>query len=236
MQNITIQECFGSITKEEDLRTLDKTPAPNTLVLETIKPFSGYYSHAPETGMPQTIFIALANNHSFEEIDRATKKIKAYIGYSFDAVKAEVFLNNHNYHCIRLYALEDYSVVPQLQEAYQSDGFKMHNSIGHTEGTAMIKLYKVFLLDEFEPGIYLNKGKSKMGYIEVPSKLNFSQFRKATQEVKNNWNGISFDAAQGTFHRRKGITDTTRIYSNEITTEMLKKLNKLYLKAYENIQ
>jgi len=227
-------ECFGSITKEETLRSIDIKSLPNTFVLETQQPFSGYYSNTPGNKSPHSIFLILSGAYSYERINRATNKIKGFIGFDFDATKAEISMDNTSYTSIRLYALTDYSVIPQIQEAYIADGIKMHSGMGHTEGSAIITLLKVFLIEEFGTGLYINRGKSKMGYIEVGKNINFSQFKTATKTVKNNWDSISFDAAQGHFNRRKGVTDIVRIYSENISERMVEEIAKLYIKAYES--
>lgn len=231
MQNYI--EIFGSIEKEEHLVSLEKNILPGTMVLETAKPFKGYYSEDPADTVPQTIFFVLENTYSAEEIIRVAQKIKSYSKQDFDAVKADVEIFNKTYTTIRVYDLNNYQEIPQIQKSFKSEGFKMKSKFGNINDDCTIKLKKVFLVEQFGDGLYMNRGKSKMGYFSVPENIPYQMFQDIVKQVKNNWNGRSFDAAKGAFFKRSGIQEIIRIYSNRINENMLIDLKFAFISEYE---
>jgi len=229
MQN-NILECFGTITKVEEVQTLDKAVKQNTLVFETVKPFSGYYSHTPEYTSPQTIFLILNADYSAYTINHATQKIKNNLGIDFDAAKANFSVNYENYVCIRIISIDDYAQIALIQEGYSTGGITMHAYSNIPRERAAISIQKVFLLEEFKEGLYMNRGKSPMAYFELPKALSSIQFKDLLSHVNSNWDGSCFDAAQGILYRRKGIVDIVRIYTPDISKDLLEKIASLFIR------
>lgn len=227
-------EISGHIMKEEVLHATQKSIIHGTLVLETKTPFSGYYSQTPSENAPITFFLFTKKDYPIAEIERASAKIKNYLKIDFDAAKAEVVYHNSVHTCIRLYYLQDTSLLEIIQKAFIDEGIKMKNKSSY-EGKALITTKKVFLLEDAGNGIYINKGKSSMFYFTISKALNWSEFASVSNTVKNNWNGSFFDAALGVFQRRKGIEEVVRIYSPEIDIETCKELQKLYQTAIDNL-
>lgn len=221
-------EVYGSIIKEEHLVSLESNIIPGTMVLETLHPFRGYYSKDPTESVPQTIFLATEENYSAEEIYRASQNIKNYYKKDFDAVKAVVEIYNKKYTTIRIYDIKDYSEIVEIQKNFKSEGIKMNSRIGKVDDICLITLKKVFLIEDFGEGVYLNRGKSKMGYFTIEKQLTFAMFQSIAKNVKNNWKGPSFDAALATFFRRNGFEEIVRIFSNQIDLEVIRDLKKAF--------
>ena len=58
-------ETFGSIIKEEQVKTVDHGILPGTFVLENLGMFPGYYStNVPQTGIHDSIFLVLTKKES----------------------------------------------------------------------------------------------------------------------------------------------------------------------------
>jgi len=231
MQNYI--EIFGSIEKEEHLVSLDTNILPGTMVLETSKPFKGYYSEDPTDVVPQTIFFVLDDKYSSEEIYRASQKIKTYLQKDFDALKAYIEIYNKSYTTIRIYDIENYDDISEIQKGFKSEGIKMKSKFGNINDDCKITLNKVFLVEEFGNGLYMNRGKSKMGYFTIPENMSYRMFQNVVKQVKNNWNGLSFDAAQGTFFRRDGLQEVVRIFSNHINEDTLVDLQFAFHAEFE---
>lgn len=223
-------EASGCILKEEQLTTLDKNIIKGTMVLETVNPFSGYYSDDPEIKetIPNTIFFILDDFYYNEDIARATKQIHKYFEEDFDAVRADITIYNTVYSAIRLYDVKNYEIVLKLQQAFNSEGIKFKNKTHNIEGRFQIKLWKVFLVEMVDLGIYMNRSKSKMSYFTINTNFSYKHFAAITQKVKNNWDGKSFDAAIGVFYRKYGMEEIVRIFSNSIDEQMTKELKALY--------
>jgi hypothetical protein len=226
-------ECFGTILKDDEVQPLDNVIIDDTLVFETVKPFAGYYSQMPEFTAPQTIFLAVIADYSAHKIYHLSQSIQETLGITFLAAKAQLSVNNQRFDCIRIYALDDYAHISRIQEGYQSGGVVMHEKLNYTGGPASISVEKVFILEEFKDGMYLNKSTSPKGYFELPKSLSKPQFAELLNLAKSNWTGACFDAAQGTLYRRKGIVDIVRIYTPDITKELLETIASLFIRLSE---
>lgn len=229
----TIIECFGTILRDDEVQPLNNVTIPDTLVFETVKPFAGYYSQMPEFSAPQTIFLAVIADYSAYKIYHLSQEIQERLGITFLAAKAHLYVNNQRFDCIRIYALDDYSKISQIQEGYQAGGVTMHNQLNSPGGSASISVEKVFLLEEFKEGLYLNKSTSPKGYFEIPKSLSKSQFNELQNLAKSNWTGACFDAAMGTLYRRKGIVDIIRIYTPDISKDLLETIATLFTRLAE---
>jgi len=228
-----ILETFGTITKIEEVTTMESSIIPGTLALKLGKAFYGYYSSDPHETVPQTVFLILDKEYTAEEILLAASKIKKYADFDFDALKAEITVGNIAYTSIRLYYVEDYSIVEMLQRYFLKEGLHLKKKVSDVSGIAHIKVKKVFLVDEVADGIYLNRGKSNMGYFEIEKQLNFLQFSEVVKSVRNNSTDLpyTYDAAMGAFYRRESLKPIVRIFDNKVTVERIRDQQKRFNNA-----
>jgi len=122
----------------------------------------------------------------------------------------------------------------KIQEAYQKQGinFLMNKKLkGQLE--AEVKIVKFVTLEQLGGGIYLEEQDNNFGYIEIPEFLNYEAFKKLTMDVKYNWEGHEFDAAQGSFYKDGKLYEFIRILSNKIDADYLSELRNLYLEKME---
>lgn len=223
-------EVFGTLTKTEKVFTIDKKVTNGSLVFEALEPFPGYYHETPFDTKPVYLYLALEENYPLEDVIRISQKIQPEFGKRFDAGKGFIQVINEKYNVLRLRHLNDYNAVEQLQQAFADNGIKpLHKQKKNFEAEAYIKIVKFLTLEPLADGIWLDKREDYHGYIELPKKLSWEEFRELSLSVKYNWMGSKFDAAKGAFYYQRTLHEFVRIYSNKIDTEYLQELQKLYL-------
>lgn len=232
MENTTVLERYGYLTKEESLVSIDKKILPNTLVLEAPEPFPGffnYYSETPADTKPLYIYLGIKDSLNLEDITRATIEIKKYFKPKFAAAFGKVYLHGINVNVIRLRDLDNYDLVPELQERFLNEGVEMQKKLSKKiDSKYFIKLKKFFYLKPLDEGIYIDDTEEDQGYIKIPKKLKWDDFIELTKKVKHNWEGSKFDAAMAHFHDNRQITDLVRIYNNKMSLDYLKGIQKKF--------
>ena len=221
-------ETTGYIKKEETLSDVENNLIQNTLVLESLQPFPGYHGkNLPEKSPPQSLFLIIHNDSSFEEIARITKKIKKEFKHDFNATQGNIYFKTTSYHCIRIKYLKSYTYLPELQRMFQNEGIKFtkHKSVN---ATGLIVINKHFYVDELEESLYHDMEEESKFYIELPEFLPWNDFKEMTMNIKNNIDNSNFDAAQGIFYRRSGIVEVVRLYIDETGVDKIKLIQKMY--------
>ena len=227
-------EVFGTLTKTEQVFTIDKKVANGSLVFEALEPFPGYYHETPFDTKPVYLYLALEENYPLEDVIRVSQKIQPEFGKRFDAGKGFLQVVNEKYNVLRLRHLNDYDAVEQLQHAFAENGIKyLLKQKKNFEAEAYIKIVKFLTLEFLAEGIWLDKREDFHGYIELPKKLSWDEFKELSLSVKYNWDGSKFDAAKGAFYYQGKLHEFVRIYSNKIDSEYLQDLRKLY---YEKLK
>lgn len=216
-------ETFGSIIKEEQVKTVERGILPGTFVLENLGMFPGYYgSNLPHTGIHDSIFLVLTKKESTEKILRITHNIKKFSGIYFEGASATLCVQNNDYHAIRLRRLTDFDHIAEIQEHYRDAGITFAK-LKHLEEQAVIKIKKVFRMTTLTERILCNDAKD-MYYLKISEQLTWSQFRKIVAQVRNNIRISAFDAALGVIYGKE-IIDVVRIYSTSLTIEELESLH-----------
>jgi hypothetical protein len=223
-----IIETFGSITKVEQLHTLESNILDNTFVLETFEPFPGYHGeNLPSDSIPHHIFLVTKKGYLQEQILRASQKIRKYFKHSYGARQGELHIFNSKLHCIRVKDLPGFELIPELQSCFQSEGIEFMKKRTYNN-TGLIKVNKYFELRQIEEGIYSDLVDLRMFYLEVPLPLNWKLFEQITFSIKNNIDNRNFDAALGLLYR-KDLTDVVRIFEKECSIDRLVYIRSKYL-------
>ncbi|MGM0497085.1 MAG: hypothetical protein ACQESJ_04150 [Bacteroidota bacterium] len=224
-----IVEVTGYIKKQENLVPVGDNIMPNTCVLESLRPFPGYYgSNFPDQSQPRSIFILLREAHDFEEVARKTKNVKERFPHDFNASEGKILIAPYEYHCLRVKYLSSFNFLPELQKEYMEENIKFHKE-KDIKTEAIIKINKVFRVYEKEQGVYRDVEDDYKCYLEIPMQLNWETFVSITADIKNNMVNYMFDAALGVLFRSKSIVDVIRIYDHEKDVEKMKKLRDMYL-------
>jgi hypothetical protein len=67
-------ETLGLLAKEESLTTVKHNIVPNTLVLESLKPFPGYHGeNTPSNTNPEAVYLVTSKKFSTELVYRTAK-------------------------------------------------------------------------------------------------------------------------------------------------------------------
>ncbi|MGQ8337143.1 hypothetical protein ACUNWD_11390 [Sunxiuqinia sp. A32] len=223
-------EVFGTITKKEMVFSIDDKVKPGSLVFEAIKPFPGYYHETPfNNTKPLYMYLALQEHYPLEEIIRATEKVEGVFDEKFDAGKGFLNITSQTFNVLRVRHLNNYDQVGRLQEVYEKHGLKFISKQKKSyEDEAQIKVVKFFNMRPIAEGIYIDGKEEFHAYIEIPKYHEWGDFNELSNRVKYNWDGSSFDAAEGSFFHKGKMHEVVRIYSNKIDLDYLKGLRKLY--------
>lgn len=229
-----IIETMGSITKVEKLETLNNNILENTLVLDEVEPFPGYHGVNLPTGYnPNTVYLILKNEMSTVNIFRLNNHIRKYFKHSFDGTAASVCISNYILPCIRIRNLKNYSIIPDLQRSYISEGvtFMKKKKIS---GEGIIEIKKHFELEEFEDGIFKDNDDPLMFYIRIPQQISWHLFVEINASIRHNIDRLNYDAALGVIYLKE-IYDVVRIFARDMTLDELRTIKGMYaeeLKKY----
>jgi virulence-associated protein VapD len=221
-------ETMGYIKKEASLTTVENNIVPETLVLESLYSYPGYYGeNQPEKPCPRSLFLIVDKTYSLEEIARITAKVKKEFTHDFDMSYGNIYLKRKTYACIRIKYLKSFHFIPELQALLQDYQVKFLKKKALDE-KGIIVIHKNFYVQEMEEGIYSDFEEVK-SYLELPVNLSWENFSQLTHDIKNNLTNNNFDAAQGIFFRKKGIVDVIRVYDCQPGYERFKMIRKMYL-------
>lgn len=223
-------EVFGTLQKDETIFTIKDKIIPGTMVFESLAPFPGYFNEAPNESKPTYLYLGLDDDYSVSDIYRAAQNVREQMDVDVDVAKATVMIYDMHYHVLRLRHIEDYDLIKPIQEALQEEGLRPKFVSGKVkEGACKIHIIKFICMEKVAKGIYLDCGEPDHAYITIPKHMSWDDFEEVTKQVKYNWYGSKFDAAQGSFYRKGRLREFVRVYSKKINENYLKEVCKLYL-------
>ncbi len=225
-----LHEFTGSIIKEETIKTLTKKGIPKTVIYEIEDAYPGYYGLEDQEMRPNFIYIPTKENYSYEDIKRLEKQIKLYCNETFDLSLASIDILNDMQSSIRIKYLQNYDHLIDIQMFMKEEGVNFLKNGKKINRKVLIKTSKVFLVKETEKGIYFDQEESEIAYFELPKRLKWKEFENVALDVKNNWDGIGYDAALAHFNRHNEIVDLVRIYTKENDFKLLNKIKESYLR------
>ena len=235
MKNVII-ETIGTISKAEDLQSMEKNLSGGILALESKHPFPGYYRDIPAGALnPRSVFLVTKNRYDEELIVRTACDISREKGIKFDGAPGKIEVYNIPAYCIRLKRLYSIQDVKTIADAFKEKGFVFQKYTSIKPYNGLIKIQKFFDLEEIDGGVYKNLRSREFFYFEIPRLLDWDTFYNLTQEVRHNVGRILFDAALGTLYRKHRIVDVIRIYDDTADTDHLFRLKDAYLKALQHL-
>jgi len=221
-----ILETFGSIIKEEQVKTVERGILPNTFVLENLGSFPGYYgANLPSHEVPDSIFLIMTQKESTEKILRITHDIKKKSKIEFEGSPASLCVYNNDHNAIRLRYLKGFDHIAEIQEYYRDAGI-VFSKLKRMEENAIIQIKKVFKVESITDKI-LKDEEQDMYYLKIDEQLTWSHFKNVTAQVRNNVQISAFDAALAVIYGAE-LLDLVRIYSTSLSTEELEKLHYKY--------
>ncbi len=221
-----IFETFGSIIKEEQVKTVERGILPNTFVLENLGSFPGYYgANLPSTEKPDSIFLVMPNKQPTEMILRVTHDIKKKTGINFEGSPASLEIYNNMYQAIRLRYLTGFEHIAEIQEHYRDAGITFLKQ-KRIEENAVIQIKKVFKVELLTDKIFKDEERD-IYYLKINEQLTWSHFKKVTLQVRNNLRISAFDAALSVIYGTE-VHDIVRIYSSALSLKELEELHNKY--------
>lgn len=222
-------EIFGTVIKEELVKTVDHHILPNSFVLENLEPYPGYHGeNLPMDQGPDTFFLITNEMYSSEKIFRISHEIRSFTQYQFDGSPARICFGNDIYSAIRIRDLNSYDHLEEIQKFFLDAGihFMKYKQI---EGKALIELKKIFTLEQINEQVYKDS-EGDMYYLQLNKQLTWGKFRSLTRWVKNNLSDSKFDAALAVLYGQD-VHDMIRIYDQHPSEERLASIHKKYLEG-----
>lgn len=218
-------ETFGSIIKEEQLRTVNEGIIPNTFVLENQIPFPGYYGALPTDKVPDSFFLMLMQKESTEKILRLTHIIRNNSHINFEGSPGKICIYNDTYFGIRIRGIEDFSKLEEIQSYYRDNGLEYMKK-RKVDANGIIQIKKVFKVEDVGEDILKDVDRD-MYYLKIGKQITWSNFRTITRRVKNNIENTGFDAALAVIYGSE-VLDLIRIYGKDISMDYLKEIHAKY--------
>lgn len=232
MQQNSVIETIGSITKMENLQSIDNSMVENSLVLRNIDPFPGY--RLPNNqNKPSSYFIILRYRYDPEKINRIIQdltRMRIVINYPS---QGEIITQNALLPCIRFKGISDYSTIPVIQQFLKQHDLQLM-PYQKVDCRARIKIFKTFRIVEISDGLYRDLNDGEKVYIKISNSINWKRFEYITKKIRYNLTDQNFDAALGTIYRFCGTEDVIRIYDANKTLERALTLKKMYIKEIKN--
>jgi hypothetical protein len=236
MKQNEVIETIGSITKMENLLSFEEDVLPNSLVLKNIDPFPGYQTKNKNSNIgnkPGSVFIILRYRYAPEKINHINRDLIASRITDCHPSYGEIITRESILPCIRIKHIENYSLIPIIQNFYKRSDLKLMDH-RHFSGPGRIKIFKAFCLTEIAEGLYRDLNEGEKIYIHIPHSINWKRFEHITKKIKYHIKNPNFDAALGVIYRFCGPEDVVRIYDQEKTLERAVQLRKLYVKEIKS--
>ncbi|MDX2415729.1 MAG: hypothetical protein QNK33_11110 [Bacteroidales bacterium] len=222
---------IGTVTKIEEITSADHIKEAGVMIFETQHPYYGYYgTTVPDDPNASSYFIAIRSQHSDEIIMRAIKMVNNTFPDKFDAVPGRLSFNNKSYGAIRVKCITDEN-IPSFIDALSGQGLEFIVSKKQTTVDALIHITKYFETEEVDDGIFIDLNNDSFAYLRVTKKPEWDKFVSITNHVRNNVEGIIFDAAQAIMYDKEGVIDLVRVYTERRSVENLKIIRNRYLET-----
>ncbi len=230
MEKQIFKNTLAVFTKEEEVKSLNHDILANSSVLEIAHPFPGYYinNFITSESKPQPLLILLKKEVSLESFYRKIHNIKKYVDYKFEAALTDLTLNNKKYNAVRVFDLEAYDNIIDLQKCFINEGFILLKSI-KVDTKAIINVQKFFDLELID-NVYSSTVNSNFIYFKAEKNVSWKSFEHITLKIKHNYSGNKFDAGLGVLFIDNDIQDVVRIYSKDLTAEEIVTLKAMFKK------
>jgi hypothetical protein len=226
---------FGTITKKEQLASVENETNSNALVLENRAPFPGYHgTTVPDHLEPDSLFAICKTLHSEEIILRAIQEVQKQLSFEFDAAPASLMMQNETRTAIRFKELK-YVLVGQVIEEFAKQGIEFRKTKKITPFDVIIRVSKFFSLKQISEFIYSDGDDSRFNYIKIPALVKWDAFESMTFSCRNNCDDKNFDAAMASIYLNKSVTDFVRIYDTNANISKLENIKKKYFEAFDKL-
>ena len=232
MEPNEIIETIGSITKMEELCSIEQNTLRNTMVLRNLNPFPGFRTDLQKDDSfekPVSIFIVLRYRYAPEKINRINKNLVSSRITECYPSTGEIITRNMILPCIRIKGLKDSESIPVIQNFFKRHDLKLMD-YQKVKSKARIKIFKSFKLVEIAEGLYRDLNEGEKVYIRIPQSLNWKKFEYISKKIRYNLKERNFDAAMGNIYRFCGPEDVIRIYDRNKSLKRALELKKHFLR------
>ena len=230
-----IIERFGELIKEEPVSTLSADfLMQDTVAVEAVSPFYGYYNDAPLANKEPYIYLVLDTCYSVNKVSRAVVNIRKKITHPLMADAGTIELPTLTIPVIRIKGIEKFCRIKHLQKHFMDEGIFLRGSLRKVDNEmVVINLQKFLLLREVGSGLYMDEEDSSKGYFVIPDHLTWPAFKALTKEVKYDTSILFFDAAQAVIFEHQRVIDLVRVYREDLALEKLAAIRDRYLKVLQ---
>ncbi len=227
-------QVFGSLMKVENLWCLEEYGIKNTCILESFKGYPGYYGNSPVSAKPFIVYIVSDQDYTMEDIIRISKKVKAKLNIDINVAFSKISIYPETCCAVRIAGANGYAEIKKIQETYRDCGFVLKRKVrGVVDAEANIKVYKFFSLEKFNENIFFDLNDANIGYFKVKEYIEWGEFANRIKMLRSNLNTKMFDAAQSFIYKDGEIIDMIRIFSINLSSELLKELSEKYYSLFE---
>ena len=235
MKTTNIIQTFGSIVKKEALTPIEHKILNNTCVAEASEPYSDYYGRVPHPAIPNSLFLFTSQYYSLVDVLHFAQNLDSCYRDKVSVASAYLDLGQYKYPAIRIKYFPDYEHLHLMQNCFRKTGVEFMKKVQISE-SATIKIDKCFVLEEAEPGIFMDKKEENRGYISILKQIAGDEFLEMISEIKNNEECPLFDAARGTIIIDSKAVDIVRIYSENLYLSFLKCIKEKFDKTILKVQ
>lgn len=233
MNQMHVIERYAELIKEEPLSTLQSDMiAEDSCVLESTKPFFGYY-HDDQLASPDPyVYCVLEKHYSLGEILRITARVNGQRSHPFDAATGTLTIMKQTYPVLRIRELSRFCRVKQIQDLFRKEGvaFKKRQRI-FNEQMGVIHLYKFLYLRPQGDGLFFDVRDTNKAYFTLPRHLDWESFKSLTTEAKYDTDILFFDAGQAMIFHDRQVVELVRIYRENLDMEKLRAIRDRYLRV-----
>lgn len=223
---------FGTITKKEQISTVENETNSRSLILETLSPFPGYHgTTVPDKLEPDSLFAITSLNHNTETMQRAIQEAKKDLSFNVDAAPANLSVQNEMRSAIRIKGIR-YDLTGDVLAELTHNGITFRKTKKIKAFESIIKVHKFFSFKKLKDNFYADMNDEHMYYFSIPGQLRWQSFEKMTYSCKNNCPDNNFDAAMATVYMDGYIVDMVRIFDMNYSQEKLDDIRKKYMDAF----
>src|SRR5690554_2607923 len=173
-------ERFGGLTKVEPLACIDDNILmPDSCVLESVAPFSGYYCDVLSSPKPQYLYLILEEAYTFETITRTTLKVREMFDHPIDVVTGRITLLNQTVQMLRVRNLNKFEDIRSIQQHYHDLGIQFKRKTKKfTDASGIIQLEKFFYLGPLGDGLFVDQSATPWLFYNSPAEIGRASCRE----------------------------------------------------------
>lgn len=231
--NSNVLSAYGLIEKKEHVHSLKMKSLKNYLILESIDPFPGAHIRH-KSSFVKFYYLAIKPDRLDQDIKIAAQSAEGQISGEVSSALGEIKIDDKSYYVIRLRNISE-NTLPLLVKAYEYEGINMYPFKENVHGDVWIEVKKFFHLEEIEEDIFTDLDDPFIGYLKIPRKLDWEELETLTQKVKQEIPYSNFDKALGTIYKGGEPVEVIRIFSPDMTEDVLKKISESFRKYFSDL-